>query len=95
MAGAMRKMAVYLGLVEDHGEDAYEDDYDYEYREDALEEDVYFTSPLDAYDAGADAAHALRALAAAAPDGLRAVVAGLPADLAAVAAALVSPGAQR
>ncbi len=31
MAGAMRKMAVYLGLVEDHGEDAYEDDeYEYE-----------------------------------------------------------------
>lgn len=26
MAGAMRKMAVYLGLVEDHGGDAYEDD---------------------------------------------------------------------
>lgn len=30
MAGAMRKMAVYLGLVEDHGADAYEDDYDYD-----------------------------------------------------------------
>src|SRR5690242_15153466 len=30
MAGAMRKMAVYLGLVEDHGTDAYDeyDDYD-------------------------------------------------------------------
>ena len=27
MAGAMRKMAVYLGLVEDHGDDAY-DEYD-------------------------------------------------------------------
>lgn len=30
MAGAMRKMAVYLGLVEDHGEDAYEDYDDYD-----------------------------------------------------------------
>ena len=30
MAGAMRKMAVYLGLVEDHGDEAYDeyDDYD-------------------------------------------------------------------
>lgn len=30
MAGAMRKMAVYLGLVEDHGDDAYDayDDFD-------------------------------------------------------------------
>ena len=30
MAGAMRKMAVYLGLVEDHGDEAYDefDEYD-------------------------------------------------------------------
>ncbi len=30
MAGAMRKMAVYLGLVEDHGDDAYDEHEDYE-----------------------------------------------------------------
>jgi cell division inhibitor SepF len=30
MAGAMRKMAVYLGLVEDHGDEAFDDEYDYE-----------------------------------------------------------------
>jgi len=30
MAGAMRKMAVYLGLVEDHGDDSYDDYDDYE-----------------------------------------------------------------
>ena len=30
MAGAMRKMAVYLGLVEDHGDDAYDEYDDYE-----------------------------------------------------------------
>jgi cell division inhibitor SepF len=30
MAGAMRKMAVYLGLVEDHGDDAYDEYEDYE-----------------------------------------------------------------
>ena len=30
MAGAMRKMAVYLGLVEDHGDDGYDEYDDYE-----------------------------------------------------------------
>ena len=30
MAGAMRKMAVYLGLVEDHGDEAFDDEYEYE-----------------------------------------------------------------
>ena len=30
MAGAMRKMAVYLGLVEDHGDEAYDEHEDYE-----------------------------------------------------------------
>ena len=30
MAGAMRKMAVYLGLVEDHGDEAYDEEYEYE-----------------------------------------------------------------
>jgi cell division inhibitor SepF len=30
MAGAMRKMAVYLGLVEDHGDEAYDEYDDYE-----------------------------------------------------------------
>jgi cell division inhibitor SepF len=30
MAGAMRKMAVYLGLVEDHGDDTYDDYDDYD-----------------------------------------------------------------
>lgn len=30
MAGAMRKMAVYLGLVEDHGDDAYDEYEEYE-----------------------------------------------------------------
>jgi len=30
MAGAMRKMAVYLGLVEDHGDDSYDEYDDYE-----------------------------------------------------------------
>ena len=30
MAGAMRKMAVYLGLVEDHGDDVYDDHDDYD-----------------------------------------------------------------
>jgi len=30
MAGAMRKMAVYLGLVEDHGDDTYDEHEEYE-----------------------------------------------------------------
>ncbi len=30
MAGAMRKMAVYLGLVEDHGDEAYDDFDEYD-----------------------------------------------------------------
>jgi cell division inhibitor SepF len=33
MAGAMRKMAVYLGLVEDDDRDYYDDDYDYDGRD--------------------------------------------------------------
>ena len=61
MAGAMRKMAVYLGLVEDHGEDAYEDDYDYDAaRRSAREtrpsprgyDDRYDRAPDDRYSSG-------------------------------------------
>lgn len=33
MAGAMRKMAVYLGLVEDDDREYYDDDYDYDSRD--------------------------------------------------------------
>jgi cell division inhibitor SepF len=44
MAGAMRKMAVYLGLVED---DRYHDDYD--------EYDIYDDDPLERHRAGTTA----------------------------------------
>ena len=52
MAGAMRKMAVYLGLVEDHGDEAY-DEYD-EYEASRRSSREARSTPPRGYDAGYD-----------------------------------------
>ena len=55
MAGAMRKMAVYLGLVEDHGDEAY-DEYD-EYEASRRSSREARSNPPRGYDSGYDAGY--------------------------------------
>ena len=55
MAGAMRKMAVYLGLVEDHSDEAY-DEYD-EYEASRRSSREARSNPPRGYDAGYEAGY--------------------------------------
>lgn len=55
MAGAMRKMAVYLGLVEDHADDGYDEYDDYEAaRKGARDSRSSSRPPEDRYEPGYD-----------------------------------------
>ena len=54
MAGAMRKMAVYLGLVEDHGDDGYDEYDEYETARKGARDSRSSRPPEDRYEPGYD-----------------------------------------